>query len=328
MKNFPIKGLKGTQSTLSIYRSLMNKISKSMCGNANKNNDTSYQSKVIRYAVEQTEGRCIYCGRKLYICKNNEYIFNDNATIDHLIPVSDWGLFAKGNVALACRDCNSKRGNIPPRDYFKILHDSEIPTLYDSLSDFDYNLYNFEAPYRNAFPQIFDMGQYFMTAGKHSEKISITVSYDTNGIDHEITFPEFLMQNSNSNAASNGNLSKNKQLISNQLFRNRVISHLIKMSGIQNEQKKKSFIRSADRTMHTLYGMGFRDADSIHGMKKSAVLALRRILSKQSDISLSRTRLVLSYLGIAFDNQNFELLEGLMPSVIENVGHQYLFNGD
>jgi 5-methylcytosine-specific restriction endonuclease McrA len=55
--------------------------------------------------------KCIYCGVKL----NNE-----NATADHIIPISDGGNNCQVNLIVCCRECNNERGNISFQDFLNI----------------------------------------------------------------------------------------------------------------------------------------------------------------------------------------------------------------
>ena len=46
--------------------------------------------------------RCLYC---------RKYLERDKASLEHLIPLSKGGTNHKDNLALACKACNSHRGN-------------------------------------------------------------------------------------------------------------------------------------------------------------------------------------------------------------------------
>jgi len=85
-----------------------------------KNNILSSQCETIRmsetpdetfrnYKITKKEflyniqkGRCCYCDKKISI---------DKMTSEHLIPKSLGGTKQTGNIALACKKCNSKRGS-------------------------------------------------------------------------------------------------------------------------------------------------------------------------------------------------------------------------
>lgn len=56
-------------------------------------------------------GKCIYCGSTL----NRE-----NATTDHIIPISDGGNNCQVNLIVCCKNCNGERGNLPFMEYLKI----------------------------------------------------------------------------------------------------------------------------------------------------------------------------------------------------------------
>jgi 5-methylcytosine-specific restriction endonuclease McrA len=61
--------------------------------------------------IEQNkDAKCIYCEKDL----NNE-----NATADHIIPISNGGNNAQVNLIVCCKDCNGERGNIDFKHYLK-----------------------------------------------------------------------------------------------------------------------------------------------------------------------------------------------------------------
>ncbi len=55
--------------------------------------------------------KCIYCETKLN---------PDNATADHIIPISEGGNNAQVNLMVCCFDCNNERGSIPFFTYLKM----------------------------------------------------------------------------------------------------------------------------------------------------------------------------------------------------------------
>jgi 5-methylcytosine-specific restriction endonuclease McrA len=54
---------------------------------------------------------CIYCGIPLT---------EQNATADHIIPVSKGGNNAQVNLVATCFECNNERGDMPFRKYMKV----------------------------------------------------------------------------------------------------------------------------------------------------------------------------------------------------------------
>jgi CRISPR/Cas system Type II protein with McrA/HNH and RuvC-like nuclease domain len=53
---------------------------------------------------------CIYCEKKLT---------EENATTDHIIPISDGGNNSQVNLLVCCFDCNNERGNLSFFEYLK-----------------------------------------------------------------------------------------------------------------------------------------------------------------------------------------------------------------
>lgn len=59
--------------------------------------------------IEQNQNTtCIYCDDKLT---------PDNATADHIIPISEGGNNCQVNLVVCCKDCNNERGNLDFRYY-------------------------------------------------------------------------------------------------------------------------------------------------------------------------------------------------------------------
>ena len=71
-------------------------------------------SKLLQRLFDQALGICAYCGRLTLITRGREPL---GATIDHVIPRSNGGTFARANLALACRKCNGIKGNMMPDEW-------------------------------------------------------------------------------------------------------------------------------------------------------------------------------------------------------------------
>lgn len=67
--------------------------------------------KAIRLNRWAENPHCVYCRRRLRI---------DEATLDHVIPLSRGGRDVPANVVLACRDCNDAKGDRTATP--KVLH--------------------------------------------------------------------------------------------------------------------------------------------------------------------------------------------------------------
>ena len=53
--------------------------------------------------------KCLYCETKLNL---------ENATADHIIPISNGGNNCQVNLIVCCKDCNTERGNL---DFMRYL---------------------------------------------------------------------------------------------------------------------------------------------------------------------------------------------------------------
>lgn len=64
-----------------------------------------------KYHLKKKSGlKCIYCDRILT---------DENATSDHIIPISKRGNNSQVNLVISCRDCNSDRGNLEFYNYLR-----------------------------------------------------------------------------------------------------------------------------------------------------------------------------------------------------------------
>lgn len=64
----------------------------------------------------QKEGKCYYCGVELN---------RKTATMDHILPISRGGKTTKGNIALCCKDCNSKKKYYTPVEWQFFLENNK-----------------------------------------------------------------------------------------------------------------------------------------------------------------------------------------------------------
>jgi len=65
--------------------------------------------------------KCIYCGSKLTV---------DNATTDHIIPISKGGNNCQINLVVVCFDCNNERGDLNFYEYMKIKNPKYFKSHY------------------------------------------------------------------------------------------------------------------------------------------------------------------------------------------------------
>lgn len=64
----------------------------------------------VKHATFRDCGRrCVYCGTALGL---------ENATLDHVFPLSRGGDHAPGNLVAACQPCNQLKGSLLPAEFF------------------------------------------------------------------------------------------------------------------------------------------------------------------------------------------------------------------
>lgn len=73
-------------------------------------------------AWEREAGRCFYCERKVSQAGVHPWL-SHHATLDHVVPVSQGGGSAAGNLVLACLACNERKGD---RQAEEFLNDTQI----------------------------------------------------------------------------------------------------------------------------------------------------------------------------------------------------------
>jgi 5-methylcytosine-specific restriction endonuclease McrA len=61
----------------------------------------------IRALIERQGGRCVYCRRKTKL------------TLDHIVPLAGGGAHDVRNAQMACKSCNSSKGDKDPVDFAK-----------------------------------------------------------------------------------------------------------------------------------------------------------------------------------------------------------------
>lgn len=134
------------------------------------------------YAANATQGRCAYCGEKLYTYNNGKYEFHRGIHFDHIYPASRFGLFTEGNVALSCDTCNTSKGSQDPILYNDYRIKSGFPTLFGS-EEFEAWLKETQKPYLENYPEIAKISMGVITDPKaiieeHFSKVEITPGRD------------------------------------------------------------------------------------------------------------------------------------------------------
>lgn len=71
-----------------------------------------------REFIEQNENaKCLYCDTNLTL---------ENATADHIIPISEGGNNCQVNLVVCCKDCNNERGNLDFKFYLSKKNEKKL----------------------------------------------------------------------------------------------------------------------------------------------------------------------------------------------------------
>lgn len=74
----------------------------------------------VEGSMSKAQARASLCSPLLSIAEQRRTIRLRRATREHLKRKAEGGIRTKDNIVLACNDCNSTRGLIPPNDWKKI----------------------------------------------------------------------------------------------------------------------------------------------------------------------------------------------------------------
>jgi 5-methylcytosine-specific restriction endonuclease McrA len=100
-----------SRRTRSGSRLLFDALQPAACAKRSESGSSGDCCGVVLLAIAERDGWCCHlCGRK--VADRIDYAArDDDATLDHLVPVSKGGLHVRANVALAHNRCNWERGN-------------------------------------------------------------------------------------------------------------------------------------------------------------------------------------------------------------------------
>ena len=85
----------------------------------------SAHQKRNRHLLLRSDGRCHYC-KRLVSTRKEDVRSPLYATRDHQIPLSKGGKNVRWNIVLCCRECNEKKGNMMPGEFWQRLHTGGI----------------------------------------------------------------------------------------------------------------------------------------------------------------------------------------------------------
>lgn len=85
--------------------------------------DSTFERVELRGA-RAWEGQCLHCKRRLLVKEDGEPL--GKATLEHIVPRSQGGDDAAGNLALACERCNHHKGRTHDKRGLKDARAAEV----------------------------------------------------------------------------------------------------------------------------------------------------------------------------------------------------------
>lgn len=135
------------------------------------------EDEVRIYAFDLTKGRCMYCDKKLYKKEIDGVISKRNdCTLEHIIPSSVLGIAVKGNVGIACFNCNSDKSSDTALDYYNHRYEKEMQVHFDNPNEFQEFLISQENIYKENWPILYQLNQSIISNGTKEIPLSLLLS--------------------------------------------------------------------------------------------------------------------------------------------------------
>ena len=75
--------------------------------------DGQATSRVVSSEIFKRDNNlCVYCGIEVRVYKRNGWMSDDEATMDHVVPISIGGEHTEQNIVTACRKCNTAKSDV------------------------------------------------------------------------------------------------------------------------------------------------------------------------------------------------------------------------
>lgn len=243
-----------------------------------------------------TKGHCFYCGRKLYNVKSNSIKLIPSATIDHLIPASSLGMCVKGNIVLACDNCNQERGVQTPIDYYKKLEASNTPRLYDTLHGFESKLGKIENIYKTNYPE-----SYYLAKNLYENKFDdfkIVLQTSKNKKQDNFIFDLLSMIQDSENGNPEKTSSSSIELLNHSNIKDSY-DRLVKLNCKQNKQAIKNYKIALLEVLRLMECKGFKSIDNLSNISSVSYLRLQDNILKDSMNKIGKSNVNLVFKQIA-----------------------------
>lgn len=199
----------------------------------------------IPYAVNNTQGSCLYCGERMYKLKNGTPNFTNTIHYDHIYPASKLNLFEVGNIALACEACNLAKSDRLPIDYYKMKAKSGEKLFIDEEDEFVLFLEKYTEPYRKKWPKHYSAGSREIESDEEFKDLvwellfePVEISRNSNRYNHETSTNKKLWKMVSEKAKEMYSESTVKDIVSRLGFTNNVFEG---MYGCDSEVLESSF---------------------------------------------------------------------------------------
>lgn len=187
----------------------------------------------IPYAVNNTQGSCLYCGERMYKLKNGTPNFANTIHYDHIYPASKLNLFEVGNIAIACESCNLSKSDRLPVDYYKMKARAGEKLFIDEEEEFVLFLEKYTEPYRTKWPKHYEAGTKEIESDEEFKNLvwellfePVTISRSSSKYNHETSINKELWEEVAEKAKNIYSDSTVKDIVSRLGFTNSIFEEM------------------------------------------------------------------------------------------------------
>lgn len=304
---------------------------------------------------DYTCGHCFYCGKKLYIHDEEKGvdILDEEASHDHLIPVSMFGLLVEGNAVLSCSTCNGEKTSMSAEAYYLKRVEENKHVFFDTYEKFMEAINELFEIYRKNWPLYASLNKRIESGEVTEVALSDLINFSkANFVNADLVFEVNSASYFEAPRKDSPSNDENKEeILINQRFdylieNKEKFSPLFSASNDRDVVKKKElmskhfsdimieaskfFTKTSKRTyyaeLNALYSLGahlydraYNDIDSLGRMSKDKALKEVTHYSRLKGRSEESTKNLFTYLSLATNNKELMLNDKLIISIDEHL---------